>query len=382
LRKNLENFPVAYVELDQETSMHGQNVQDEFQLQVNRMRNSLNALTLKNFMFDEIDNQTEKFVVVEGGMGPEAVKPFAAVPFKRSLSKHRQDTGRIQSHLIDPNDVIAALTASQEKMNEDQPKAARVQFAEESKQKPKLLLKDSSRDSDEVASITDELPWHKKHQYRTVTPFFKQQNKSKAVSSENVSLNTAFRPIEASRSTEDIQEILKPVPMFASKSFQELPTSFEFKRFDHFQTKSSDDLLMKNIDGVRKAESKRHKLMRIRSTSSTNLNRSSDELVYENFHYEIPEAPMSADVIIRKAPLPLPRTRDDGGNNSEKCNSKTIVYVLDKERDEFVLESPPMEPNIFNQAYEDVLLRNNVTRDSDATFFYSLVDSREDCEFK
>jgi hypothetical protein len=42
-----------------------------------------------------------------------------------------------------------------------------------------------------------------------MTPFFKQQNKSKAVSIENVSLNTAFRPIETSRSTEDIQEILK-----------------------------------------------------------------------------------------------------------------------------------------------------------------------------
>jgi hypothetical protein len=62
------------------------------------------------------------------------------------------------------------------------------------------------------------------------------------------------------------------------------------------------------------------------------------------------------------------------------CN--TNVCVLYKERDEFVIESPPMEPNIFNQAYENVLLRNNVTRDSDATFFYSLVDSREVCEFK
>lgn len=373
------------VELDQETSMHdqgGQNVQDEFQLQVNRMRNSLNALTLRNFMFDETDNE----IVVEVDRKElGAAEPLPAVTFKRTLSRHRsQDASRVQSKLIDPKDVIAALTASQEKINKERPTAARVQFATESNKTPKFLAKNPSRDSDEVASINNELPWQKKHQYRTVTPFFKQQNKAKAVSSENVSLDIAFRPIETSRSTEDIdQVILKPVPVFASKSFQELPTRFELlKPLDNFQTKSSDDLLMNNIDGVRKRETKLHKLMRMRSTSNTNLNRSSDQLVYENFHYEIPGAPMSADVIRRKAPLPLPRNLDDtSSGGSDMRNSKTIVYVLDKERDEFVLESPPMEQNVFDQVYEDVLLRNNVSRDSDSTLFYSLVDSHEDCEF-
>jgi hypothetical protein len=87
-------------------------------------------------MFGEIDNETEKVVVVEFGMELDAVEPLVSAQVKLSLSKHRQDTGRIQGHLFDPNDVIAAI---QEKMNEDQPKAARVQFAEESKQKLKFL---------------------------------------------------------------------------------------------------------------------------------------------------------------------------------------------------------------------------------------------------
>jgi hypothetical protein len=248
------------------------------------------------------------------------------------------------------------LTASQEKLDESKPRG--VHFAVDDE--PKKLSKEPSRDSDEVALIT-ELPWHKKHEYRTVTPFLKP-NKKKTISNENVSVD--FRPIETSQSTENLNlEILKPVPIFASKSFQELPTSGDFKPFDYFQTKSSDDLLSSNIDGVRKPESKRHKLMRIRSTSINSLNRLSDQLVYQNFDYEVP---MSADVVMRrkKPPLPLPRMTD----------SKTIVYVLDKEKDEFVLEKST------DEAYEEVLLCNEVDRNSDSSLFKSLVDSRDDCK--
>lgn len=308
----------------------------------------------------------------------ELVKPTAEVSFRRSTSKHRRDLNRTHSKIIEPDDIIAALTTSQEEINDEKPKVIRVHFAEEPKAKQQLLVKEPSRDSDEVASINNELPWHKKHEYRTVTPFFKPQNKIKALSSEDIPVNIAFRPIETSRSTEDVT-ILKPVPIFASKSYQELPTSWEFKSFDQFQTKSSDDLLLDNIDGVRKPESKRHKLLRIRSTSTSNtsLNRLSDQLVYENFHYNIPEVPMSADnVQRRKAPQPLPRIVDE--SNGIKRHSKTIVYVLDKQRDEFVLEITNDEDEI----YEDVLLRNNVDRNSDSSLFNSLIDSRDDCKFR
>lgn len=268
------------------------------------------------------------------------IKPISEVPdFRRSLSKHRQDAIRTQSTFVDPNDVLFALTASQEKLESEKPKV--VRFVE----KPKKLLTEPSRDSDEIATIIcgeTELPWQKKHQYRTVTPFLKPKTEE-----------IAFRPIESSLSTEDVNlEILKPVPIFASKSFQELPrASWDFQPFDHFHTKSSDDLLMSNIDGARKPESKRHRMMRIRSESNGSLN------AYENFRYELPQ-PATANFLRQKPPQPLPRT-----------SSKTIVYVLDKHRDEFVLE----DPSSFEEVYEDVQWRS-----SDSILFNSLVDSRDD----
>lgn len=302
---------------------------------------------------------------------PPAPPVFSEDPFRRSLSKHRQDAARTHSKQIDTTEIIAALTASLEKVDDEkhvQFEVKKVQFVEASKPKH-VLFKEPSRESDEVAVINNELPWQKKHQFRTVTPFLKPATRAKATSHENI----AFRPIETSLSTEDIsKEIVKPVPIFASKSksYQELPTSWEFKSFDQFQTKSSDDLLMDNIDGLRKPESKRHRLLRIRSTSNNSVNRLSDQLVYQNFHYDIPEVPLSADTVVRrKAPQPLPRIVD-----VTKRNSKTLVYVLNKERDEFELENSSDE----DEVYEDVLLRNNIDRHSDATMFSSLVDSRDD----
>ncbi|CRL05366.1 CLUMA_CG018179, isoform A [Clunio marinus] len=439
---NKQEISQPEVVSEQETSMHDQDVQssnnnshDEFQMEINRMRNSLTALTLKNFMFDgtvKEQKKAEKIVtqkVERHDLPPkivtetfpknpellarnvsrdekfveaktEIVEPLVNVSdppvVKRSLSKHRKDPTRTQSNLIDPNDIVAALTASQEKLEIDnkpkivdtKPKIVRVHFAEHAKPEKKVFIKQPSRDSDEVALINNnketsnnnELPWQKKHEYRTVTPFFKPKNKAKAISDENVSVDINFRPIELSRSIEDVnQEIVKPVPIFASKSFQELPKVREFKPFDEFQTKSSDDLLLGNIDGARKPESKRHKLMRIRSTSNNTLNRLSDQLVYENFHYDIPEVnSTTADNFMRKkAPQPLPRVMDENGNNSIR-QSKTIVYVLDKEKDEFILEEPKSNENLFDDVYEDVLLRNNVSRDTDSSMFYSLIDSRDD----
>lgn len=492
-------------EVDQKTSTPAQSlsVQDEFQVEVNRMRNSLNALTLKHFMFEsgsreqlsepvkrewrgdvqefqkievaeprverkvdfvepkvglvgrkveivgpkvvfvepKVDFVQAKVEIVEpkavahntadvdaGGRGAipksslsetasvnstgrlafeqalnadealsEAMnmetqfemrseasstkpKPETEIPFERRLSKHRRDPNRTKSGHVDPDTIIAALSESQSKPKKVDfvtakpftatPKA--VVFDEVPGYRPPVLFKQPSRDSDEVAGIIDELPWQKKHQYRTVTPFFKKTKKS--ASHDDLSEAIVFRPIESSRSTEDVNKaILKPVPVFASKSFQEIPAPRSFKPFNHFQTKSSDDLLFDNIDGVRKPESKRHKLMRIRSTSSNTLNRLSDQLVYENFHYTIPEATSASteDFMRKKAPRPLPRVID----GTAKRNSKTIVYVLDKERDEFVLE----DEAAIDDAYEEVVANNQMVQSSDR-LFDSLLDSRDDCE--
>lgn len=402
--------------------------QDEEQVEAMRIRNSLSALTMKNFMLDGVLMASDEYEVIEVAQNPvPAVKdeknvvtvekseqkleseielpnhhpavlainkpsktvttktdskppkttsfdelPPSEIPFKRSLSKHRIDSSRLESKKIDPSDILAALALTQ---GEETSKIARgVRFAKESEPSASKLAKEPSRDSNEVASINNELPWHKKHEYRTVTPFFKAKNKTKALSNENVSKLVAFRPIETSLSTEDVQkEIVKPVPVFASSiSYQELPTR-KHDTFDEFRTKSIDDLLLDNIDGCRKPESKRHRLLRMRSTSSTSLNRLSDQLVYENFNYDVNNPPASsAQLRNKRLPLPLPRA-----SNENLRQSKTIVYVLDKYRDEFVLEGAIND----ERNYEDVLLRNNVDRHSDSTLFSSLVDSNLNCKF-
>lgn len=363
----------------QETPMLEKNgtLSDEVQWEINRMRHSLNVLTLKNFMFD-VENEGEedvtKMEVKNIPSNEEELKPS----FKRSTSKHRHDTSRTQSGIINQDDVIKALTASQEKLSQSVKQTPKVKFAGEDEIDSHMkLTKDSSRESDEVATINSELPWQKKNRgYKTVTPYFKPKNKIKALSQENVVEPLKFRPIESSQSIEDInKEIFRPVPIFLSKSFQDLPTKFE--TFDQFVTKSSDDLLLDNIDGVRKVtHSKTHRLLRMRSTSSDKLDRPNDLVIYENLNYE---APLSADCVVlrnnKKKPIPQPRLSLDV-NELKEQSAKTVTYVLDKAKDEFVLQSSDLE-----DAYENVLVDNNVDAYRDSDYFQYLLNSREDCKF-
>ena len=52
------------------------------------------------------------------------------------------------------------------------------------------------------------------------------------------------------------------------------------------------------------------------------------------------------------------------------------MYVLDKERDEFVLQPPELD-----DAYESVLINNNIDQYRDSNLFKYLVNSREDRKF-
>lgn len=371
----------------QETSMKAQEglSHDEFQMEVNRMRNSLNTLKLKQFMFHgdhSLANadDDEEIIVENKELVPITAPADEVTPFKRTLSKHRYDSRRTESRSIDQDDILKALRTSNENVISSE---RSVHFAGD------VFPKKQPRDSDEVAIINNELPWQRKHEYRTVTPFIKPKNKTKAVNNEHLHTQPTveFRPIETSRSTEDINKlIVKPVPIFASKSYQELPTTkWEFKSFDGFHTKSSDDLLLNNIDGIRKPESKTHKLMRIRSTSINSLDRSNEQIVYENFNYDTLEEPLSADSFSKKkTPLPLPRRLDDINDNKRSSLPKKLVYVLDKERDEFIPENPELNGISFDEVYEEVLLRNNIDQYSfrDSKLFNSLLtdSSREDCK--
>ncbi|XP_070506060.1 cytospin-A isoform X2 [Chironomus tepperi] len=363
----------------QETTMQEKDgsSNDEVQLEINRMRNSLNALTLKNFMFD-VKNESEEEIMRMEVKEIAVTEESALPPLRQSTSKHRQVSNRTHSGLFNQDDILMAMMDSQEEINEAEHSVKhkpKVKFSEqdETDSLPKAL-KDSSRESDEVATI-NELPWQKKHRaHKTVTPYFKPKNKIKALSNENVSevpKPIEFQPIEINMSSENIpKQLVRPVPLFSSKSYQELPTKFE--PFDNFRTKSSDDLLLDDIDGIRKiTESKTHKLLRMRSCSNNSLDRSS-EIIYENFNYEVPLAADQVMMRTKKKPMPQPRLSPDV-NELKKRTSKTIVYVLDKDKDEFVLQ-----PSDIDDAYENVLVQNDVDAYRDSDFFNSLLSSRDD----
>lgn len=356
------------------------NLPDEFQQELTKMRNSLNAITLRNFIFEETDHPTKPNIIDRGSNDFsqfKEIQPLEGVdtPKRRSLSsKHRQDARRSMSNQISPDDVIKALSASQEIAtdvnSENLPKA---HF--DGQVKVKFLL-EPSRESDEVAQINEiGLPWEKKKEFRAVTtPFFQPSKKSTCADNQAED----FRPIKSTRSTEDVQlEVLKPIPIFASKSFQDLQDK-QFEDTELYVSRSIDDLLLDDIDGMKKhQQSKKSKLLKHRSTSNNSLNRSSwsheEGSIYENFHYE-PVHNDEEDAQLRKKPFPLPRASSQD-NLVRNSITKRLTYVLDHKLDEFVLDKEEIvktEGN-FDEMFEDVLLRNEITADSDSVLFNSLL---------
>lgn len=350
------------------------------------MRNSLNAVTLRNFIFDETDSLKQI----------KEIQPLERIdsPKRRSLSsKHRQDVRRSMSNQISSDDVMKALAVSQKIATEEASTHAIItkeiatqefvpEIAEKSPKKHfkgeikvKFVL-EPSRESDEVAQINGALPWNKKKEYRSITTPFLHPNE-KSVSQEN--LTEDFRPIKCTRSTEDMQqEVLKPTPIFASKSYQDLQSFTDIDENKEYFSRSIDDLLLDDIDGMKKhQQSKKSKLIKQRSISNNSLNRSSwlpeDGSVYENFHYE-PVQINEEDYQLRKKPFPLPRTSSQD-NLLRNSVTKRITYVLDHKLDEFVLDKEEIVEidGNFEERFEDVLLRNEITAESDSVLFNSLL---------
>ncbi|XP_052869282.1 cytospin-A [Anopheles cruzii] len=227
-----------------------------------------------------------------------------------------------------------------------------------------------------------------------------------------------FRPIAASRSTENLVQssfaLFKPVPRFASKSTQDLRTNRgDAMRYRQqrplprgalgnedfgsglFYSKSTDDLILRNIDGMtnRGASnlSKFRKFRYERSISGSSLNSltnlehrdssqshpteskrmhsfdllpsSANSLVAEDLpkqeavsvtpdrslHEQMVSKDKSSDFLTPtvefRKPHPLPRT-DSEQNVAGGSKPKTIVYVLDSDTDQFVLEEELRERTI------------------------------------
>lgn len=223
-----------------------------------------------------------------------------------------------------------------------------------------------SRESDEVAAINN-LPWNKQQQFRNVTPYYKVKNKDK-----HQKQTTDFHPVNLTRSTDDLlleNVVVRPIPILASKSYQDLsnlPDS-NIAVADFFtQTKSIDDLLLNDIDGIGKVQGgcSRYRLKRPKP-----LYTSSSNAIYQNLIFGV----FDEEKQIRK-PLPRPRNNMDG---HPKNTSRKLTYVLDPEKDEFILENEEIlsvsEIDLkFNQVFEDSF-SNDETVERDSSTFNTLV---------
>lgn len=153
-----------------------------------------------------------------------------------------------------------------------------------------------------------------------------------------------FKPIQTSRSTENLSTILvKPVPLYPpalSKSSQDLSklNDSEFAFRPLAISKSSDDILLPDIDGIRKITSSKYKKYRAKSDERLNQ---MDEDLYANLPIGSFSKQSIKPVEGYRKPHPLPRSSEG------QRTSKTIVYVLDKEKDHFVLEDPTIDDKLF-----------------------------------
>ncbi|XP_037916870.1 cytospin-A-like isoform X3 [Hermetia illucens] len=98
-----------------------------------------------------------------------------------------------------------------------------------------------------------------------------------------------------------------------------------------FTTRSIDDLLLNDIDGIHKA--KNHSKFHLRKHKST-----------ENL-LEEPDSPgADSEKTYQKKPQPLPRS--NSSNDLKAKSAQKVVYILDKTTNEFVLESNPEKAEV------------------------------------
>lgn len=232
-------------------------------------------------------------------------------------------------------------------------------------------------------SVNTLKPWQKQHEFRPMSAIWKDKQDDPL---KNINFN--FKPIGTVASSEDIRkesaEIAIPQPIYTSKSVQDLidvtnvrhePEKTVHGSLDNlFMSKSSDDLIMPDIDGIQGIRSNKYKKIRhgIRpSVSQEEILESKEpqEDVYENLDKirdEVKQLKQEAadldrkkaemEIVIRpvvKKPMPLPRV---GSENELNRSSKTISFVFDPKVNEFVLES---EREDFLLPNVDVIERNS-----------------------
>lgn len=148
-----------------------------------------------------------------------------------------------------------------------------------------------------------------------------------------------FKPIQLVHSNENLSiAVIKPIPRYPlmSKSTQDLSTDItesEFSLAPINLSRSSDDLLMPDVDGLRRSmrSNRRWKMRSLDSSSSID---DQEETIIGQLRSGVETDRKSNDrpvlVAATRKPLPLPRNNDR--------DSIKFVYVFDKTRKEFIQE--------------------------------------------
>lgn len=200
-------------------------------------------------------------------------------------------------------------------------------------------------------------PWQKQHEYRPMSTVLKEKQVDPLKS-----IQFSFKPIGTVASSEDLRvdktDVVVPTAIYSSQSVQNLTedTSAPLHgSLDNlFLSKSSDDLVMPDIDGIQGIRSHKYKKNRhvVLREKQERVEQHEDVDIYENLeqiktevdqlkkeaaHLDRRKAEM--EVFIRpvvKKPLPLPRF---GSETELDRSSKTLSFVFDPKANEFVLES-------------------------------------------
>lgn len=240
-------------------------------------------------------------------------------------------------------------------------------------------------------------PWQKQHEYRPMSMVLKdkQEDHPHPAPLANISFN--FKPIGAvASSEEDVRKgnkasILSPTPIYSSMSVQNLLDVRKSQKEEEeqaaihgsldnlFKSKSSDDLVMPDIDGIQGIRSNKYKKIRhgLRSSASHEeiakepKQEEGEEDIYENLdkiREEVKNLKLEAadldrkkaemEVFIRpvvKKPKPLPRVNSETELNR---SAKTLSFVFDPKANEFVLEPERVSvmPNMDNMIERNSLL--------------------------
>lgn len=237
---------------------------------------------------------------------------------RRSTSRSRRDSSRVKSGFISAVDIQLAMGNSLKSEDE-------VEVVNEFKEIPPVLPSSVPPPLSMIHAETSELqlPWHKKHEYRPISKSFLDD------------LDTvSFKEIEVVSSSDE----------FLGENLAKLskPSDF-YPKDEKILSKSTDDLLHPDVDGLRKSiRSMKNKGKKNKIYSSTNSLLQLDESLYENLNTKsLPDLTGNLDKEVSiKKPLPLPRVNSIKDISAENRNSKTLTFVLDKEKDEFVLEEP------------------------------------------